>query len=163
QWCLQTSPGREHAAGLRGARAGPAAAAEIDGDAGQAMRTKIPVQRRTALENQNRGSKLIGRRHALQVIGIGAAGLMAACSDWKRKSDEGSQQQAGGGGTCMEKDPGDDAAQQLRKNLQYKEKTDNPVKRCNLCVQFEPNKYGECGACKLFKGAVNPVGVCLSF
>jgi High potential iron-sulfur protein len=109
---------------------------------------------------------LVNRRRALQLIGVGigtASGLvvLAGC-----KSDEPGQGKAGGqatGGTCADKNPGDENAKQLRKNLQYKEKAVPPEKKCGLCVQYEPGKYGDCGGCKLFGGGVNPEGGCLSF
>lgn len=47
--------------------------------------------------------------------------------------------------------------------LQYKEESDQADKKCSGCAQFEGKKYGDCGACKLFTGAVNPNGVCLSY
>jgi High potential iron-sulfur protein len=99
---------------------------------------------------------LVNRRRALQLIG----GLVALAGC---KNDEKAGGQAKGGGTCGDKNPGDDNAKQLRKNLQYKEKAIPAEKRCSLCVQFEPGKYGDCGGCKLFGGGVNPEGGCLSF
>ncbi|MCA2980177.1 MAG: hypothetical protein INH41_08385 [Myxococcaceae bacterium] len=64
---------------------------------------------------------------------------------------------------CKEAAPIDDTSKGLRRALQYKEKSDDAAKKCSGCVQFEAAKYGGCGACKLFTGAVNPNGVCLSY
>jgi type IV secretory pathway VirB10-like protein len=64
---------------------------------------------------------------------------------------------------CKEAAPIDETSKGLRRALQYKEKTDDAAKKCSGCAQFEAKKYGGCGACKLFTGAVNPNGVCLSY
>ncbi|MDP3503417.1 MAG: high-potential iron-sulfur protein [Myxococcales bacterium] len=69
---------------------------------------------------------------------------------------------AAGDLNCKEKAPIDDASKQLRRALQYKEKTAEAGKNCKGCAQYEAGKYGDCGACKLFTGAVNPEGHCLS-
>jgi len=68
-----------------------------------------------------------------------------------------------GGLSCKTAAPIDEASQSLRRALQYHEAGTTPEKRCRLCAQFEAGKYGPCGGCKLFTGAVNPEGVCLSF
>lgn len=123
------------------------------------------------MERNKDKANSIGRRRALQVIGVGlgaAGGLfVAGCN----KSDSGTTSGGTGGsapapaagGSCQDKIQVDDAAATLRKTLQYKEKTDNPEKKCSICAQFEAGKYGNCGGCKLFAGAVNPEGACLSF
>jgi hypothetical protein len=64
---------------------------------------------------------------------------------------------------CKEKAPIDDASKSLRRALQYKEKSAEAGKNCGGCAQFEAAKYGACGSCKLFTGAVNPGGHCLSY
>jgi len=112
------------------------------------------------------------RRHALQVIGVGlasAGGLLTLMGCTKNGSQPQGQGGAGApaaaGESCEAKTGGDEAAIALRRTLQYKEKSDTPEKNCNACAQFESDRYASigCGGCKLFGGAVNPQGVCLSF
>jgi hypothetical protein len=57
----------------------------------------------------------------------------------------------------------DENAATMRRALQYKEQSADAAKKCVDCVQFEAGRFGACGACKLFAGAVNPEGSCLSF
>ena len=97
------------------------------------------------------------RRRALQLLGAGlgaASGVLALASTEAR---------AQAAPSCKNKIPVDPAAVQMRRNLQYTEKSITPGKKCNNCVQFEAGKYKECGGCKLFAGAVNPEGNCLSW
>lgn len=125
------------------------------------------------MEKNNDGANLMKRRRALQVIGVGlsaASGLFVLQGCNKGGGEAGSGGTGAGGGSappkssaCMDKVEVDDNARQLRKTLQYKEKTDNPAKKCSGCAQYEAGKYGDCGGCKLFAGGVNPEGVCLSF
>lgn len=108
------------------------------------------------------------RRRALKLMGFGitsVGGLIAlgACSKAPEPVAAPAPKPAASGGICQLKVPIDDAARQLRRNLQYREKSDQPGKKCALCAQFLAGKYGECGGCKLFDGGVNPEGVCLSF
>lgn len=123
------------------------------------------------MENNENGSN-IGRRRALQVIGVGitavaGTSLLEGCSKPSAPAAGGG---GGGGaaapaatGACMDRVEVDEAAKNMRKILQYKEKSDNAEKKCSLCAQFEAGKYGDCGGCKLFAGGVNPEGNCLSF
>jgi hypothetical protein len=64
---------------------------------------------------------------------------------------------------CKEAAPIDEASKSLRRALQYKEKSAEAGKNCAGCAQFEAAKFGACGGCKLFTGAVNPAGHCLSY
>ncbi len=64
---------------------------------------------------------------------------------------------------CKEAAPIDETSKGLRRALQYKEKSAEAGKNCAGCAQYEAAKYGACGACKLFTGAVNPGGHCLSY
>jgi len=119
------------------------------------------------LENNN-GSNLLGRRQAIQYLGVGlsaASGLalLGGCKSGDKPAAPAAAPAAAAGGSCQEKIEVDEAAKNLRRVLQYKEKADNPEKRCTGCAQFDAGKYGECGGCKLFAGAVNPEGGCLSF
>lgn len=58
----------------------------------------------------------------------------------------------------------DDASKQMRRNLQYKDKTAEAGKNCAGCVQWVPPAAGAtCGGCNLFTGPVHPEGHCLSF
>jgi hypothetical protein len=97
------------------------------------------------------------RRRALQILGagLGAAGGILALT--------GSDARADAGLSCKNKVATDPAAQQIRRTLQYAEKSNVPGKKCNNCLQYEVGKYKECGGCKLFAGAVHPDGYCLSW
>jgi len=97
-----------------------------------------------------------GRRRVLQILGagIGATSVLALAS---------SEARAEAALNCNKKVPLDPAALQMRRNLQYKEKSNTPGKRCDNCLQYEAGKYKECGGCKLFAGGVNPQGTCLSW
>lgn len=118
------------------------------------------------MDNRHDAAKRIGRRQALRLfgVGLGAAGglVVFGC----KKGGEGG---AGGGGSggaqaCAEQGNPDEQARQLRKNLQYKDKSDFPDKMCKVCAQYEDAKFGaDCGGCKLFGGGVRPEGHCLSF
>lgn len=70
---------------------------------------------------------------------------------------------ANGDLNCKEAAPIDEASKGLRRALQYKEKSAEAGKNCAGCAQFEAAKFGACGGCKLFTGAVNPGGHCLSY
>jgi High potential iron-sulfur protein len=98
-----------------------------------------------------------GRRRALQILGagLGAVGGVLALN--------GPEARAQAGLNCKNKVPMDPAAVQMRRTLQYTEKSITPGKKCSNCAQFEAAKYKECGGCKLFAGAVNPEGNCLSW
>lgn len=123
------------------------------------------------MENNENGTNFIGRRRALQVIGVGitaaaASSALVGCSKPSAPAPSGG---GGGGaapaatGACMDRVEVDEAAKNMRKILQYKEKADDPNKICTNCAQFDAGKYADCGGCKLFAGAVNPNGGCLSF
>jgi hypothetical protein len=64
---------------------------------------------------------------------------------------------------CKDKAPIDEASKGLRRALQYKEKSAEAGKNCLGCAQYNVGTYGDCGGCKLFTGAVNPGGHCLSY
>jgi hypothetical protein len=128
-----------------------------------AIATAKTLHRMSDMEKHKSESKVMGRRVALRVLGVGltaAGGLLglAGCN----KGGEGAAK-APGGGNCGEKGSPDEAAKQLRTTLQYKEKSDVPGKKCSGCMQYEPGKFGDCGGCKLFAGGVSPEGYCLSF
>lgn len=122
----------------------------------------------------NGKSNVLGRRHALVVIGagLGAAGGLAAglagCNKGGGSSGgQGTQGPAPApvaqGPSCPDQGDIDEAAANIRKMLKYKDKFDTPEKKCSLCAQYIPGKYGSCGGCKMFAGGVQPEGVCLSF
>ena len=97
------------------------------------------------------------RRRALRILGAGlgaAGGVLALASSEARAAET---------LNCKNKVPIDPAAAQVRRTLQYAEKSTVPGKRCDNCAQWEAGKYKECGGCKLFAGAVNPAGYCLSW
>jgi hypothetical protein len=149
----------------------------------------------------NDGSKLLGRRRALQILGVGlAAGGLIGLPGCKQEGSAGSAAPApappapapaapppvapapaptpaapppeaaaapepadAGALNCKTQVAFDENAATMRRALQYKEQSAEPLNKCVDCVQFEAGKYGACGACKLFAGAVNPGGSCLSF
>ena len=96
------------------------------------------------------------RRRALQILGagLGAAGGVLALAGSEAHAET---------LNCKNKVAVDPAAAQVRRTLQYAEKSNTPGKRCDNCAQWEAGKYKECGGCKLFAGAVNPAGYCLSW
>lgn len=121
------------------------------------------------MEKTNARVNLMVRRRALQVIGASftAAGGLLVLSGCNKGGGQGAGQGAGqgGAGSCAAKIEVDETAATLRRTLQYKEKADDPAKKCSVCAQFEAERYAGlgCGGCKLFAGAVNPEGGCLSF
>lgn len=122
------------------------------------------------MEQNHSGANLMIRRRALQVIGTSftAGGLLLLGCNKSGSQGSGSSAgaaAAGAGGSCQDKIEVDEAAATLRRTLQYKEKSDTPDKKCSSCAQFEVERYAGtgCGGCKLFAGAVNPEGLCLSF
>ncbi len=118
--------------------------------------------------DNNNGSKLLGRRRTLQLLGasgLAATGLLAlgAC-----KKDEGAAGGTTGTGTAATTGGGcntplDDTSKTMRKTLQYKDKADDAAKQCKACAQYNAKAFGDCGGCKLFTGPVKPEGGCLSF
>ncbi len=47
--------------------------------------------------------------------------------------------------------------------LAYVDKSPDPAKTCLKCQQYKPAAEGQCGACTVLKGPVNPAGNCKSF
>ena len=116
------------------------------------------------MDNKRDGSKLIGRRQALQLfgVGLGAAGGLVFFGGCKKGGEQGGG--GGGGPACAEMGSPDDKARQLRTSLKYTDKSEFPDKTCKVCLQYEEGKFGaDCGGCKLFGGGVKPEGHCLSF
>ncbi len=110
----------------------------------------------------------LDRRQALKVFGVGitsAGGILAlaGCSKAPRQAAASAPKSVASGGLCQFKVPVDEAARQMQRVVQYKETSDQPGKTCSNCSQFIPNKYGDCGGCKLFDGGVSPGGFCLSY
>ncbi len=124
------------------------------------------------MEN-NSGSKLIGRRQSLRILGMGltAAGFLGAAAC--KQGGEPSQNNAPAPPSPAPAAPAEEAlscntpiepaSAQSRKIMQYKNPAAIPEKHCSACSQFIEAKYGDCGGCKLFTGPVNPNGGCLSF
>lgn len=79
--------------------------------------------------------------------------------------------EGGEGGELNCNDPKyyDAQSAQMRKTLQYVEKSEKEGKQCDNCMQWITVAEAEhdgpkgCGGCKLFKGPVNPKGYCLSY
>jgi hypothetical protein len=115
------------------------------------------TRRRSHVNAHDDETTRFDRRRALQILGagLGVAGGVIALA--------GSEARAAETLNCNHKVPIDPAAAQVRRTLQYAEKSTVRGKRCDNCAQFEAGKYKECGGCKLFAGAVNPAGNCLSW
>jgi hypothetical protein len=139
------------------------------------MKTKLAHDGKQAemnTVNTNDGEMVrVDRRQALKLFGFGLTSVggliaLAGCSKGGEQAAAPAPAAAAPpatGGLCQFRVPVDEAAKQMRRNLQYREKSDDPNKHCSLCSQFEQGKYGDCGGCKLFAGGVSPGGVCLSF
>lgn len=116
----------------------------------------------------------LSRRRALQVIGnsltaAGSLALLAACAKEGGEAKPATpppaaeKPAAGGELNCGAQGGIDDASKNMRKTLQYVEKSTKPGKNCSNCSQYVANTTGgPCGGCKLFTGPVNPNGNCLS-
>jgi len=53
---------------------------------------------------------------------------------------------------------------QLRTTLGYVDKSTQPDKLCETCVQWKPAPgEGQCGGCNLLKGSIHPKGYCNSW
>jgi hypothetical protein len=156
------------------------------------MRLVVPHHTLEARVNDElKGTMLLPRRQAMQVLGVGLASglLLSGCKEEAKAptpapappapvaappapaaveakpADTRPAEAAAepGGLDCKDKAPIDDTSTAMRKALQYKDKSDVPGRSCQACAQFEGKKFGDCGGCKLFTGAVNPGGNCLSF
>ncbi len=123
------------------------------------------------MANTNQEIRRHDRRQVLKIVGVGmatATGLLAlsACESKpaaKPKPMLGGGEQPAPSSACQDKIPVDDATKGMRTALQYKEKSDDPAKKCSGCVQYLAAKYDNCGGCKLFAGGVNPEGFCVSY
>ncbi len=118
--------------------------------------------------------KQVSRRETIHLLGVGLAttGMLALAACKQQQQDA---TPSGGGGATPAPAPAPQAAvldcntpidstsKNARLVMQYKNPAAIPEKHCSACSQFTPNKYGDCGACKLFTGPVNPNGGCLSF
>jgi hypothetical protein len=108
----------------------------------------------------------LNRRQALRVFGVGVTavgGIFALAGCRKAPGPAAAPAPTPAAGLCQSKVAVDEAARQMQRMVQYKEKSDQPGKACSNCSQFIPGKYGDCGGCKLFDGGVSPGGVCLSY
>ena len=105
----------------------------------------------------------LSRRRSLQLFGLGVAStglfVLGAC---KGNSSGGGSEPAAAAGTGCDT-PVDEQSRANRRTFQYMEKAAVPEKNCAACVQFEPEKYGACGGCKVITGPVKPAGGCLAF
>lgn len=107
------------------------------------------------------GSKTLGRRRTLQLIGVSglaaATGLLGLACKKEEGGAPGGGTAGGGCNTAV-----DEQSKTMRKTLQYKEVGD-AAKQCKACAQYNDKAFAECGGCKLFTGPVKPEGSCLSF
>ncbi len=116
------------------------------------------------MKNENGESKAVGRRRSLQLLGMGvAAGGLFVLTGCPKSSGSGGASKGSSASDLDCDSTIDDTSRGLRKTLQYSDKAVAPEKKCTACSQYEAGKYGDCGACKLFTGPVNPNGGCLSF
>jgi High potential iron-sulfur protein len=51
----------------------------------------------------------------------------------------------------------------MRTTLAYLDAATDPSKKCSACQLFKPGQDGQCGACTVLKGPINPNGGCKSF
>lgn len=105
----------------------------------------------------------LARRDALRVLGSGVffGGVVArsalARAETKKEGDAKAVD-------CSKEGKIDKKSKQMRKVLQYVDKTKQPGKVCSGCIQWVAAEKGKsCGGCKLFTGPVNPNGYCLSY
>lgn len=102
----------------------------------------------------------------LTVLGLAAAGgsQLMACDGNGESEPAGSGETEPVAGSDL--DCSDPAALsendiQQRDALQYVEVSEMPEQNCANCLQFEPAQTeGECGACKVVPGTINPAGWC---
>lgn len=105
----------------------------------------------------------MNRRHLLVLTGAGFASIAVACGqDAEKTPTKTDSKRTKSGGTGCDATV-DAQSKQMRKSLQYVEKSPKPDSKCNNCTQYEADKFGECGGCKLFSGPVQPEGYCLSW
>lgn len=125
--------------------------------------------------NESRG---LTRRSALRVlgagVGVGASVVLAAC---KSEADnaattkkaaapqKAAPPKSAAAQSCDSLEAIDEKSKNMRKTLQYVEKSTKEGKSCSNCAQWEAGKYpnSKCGGCKLFSGPVDPAGNCLSY
>lgn len=105
----------------------------------------------------------VHRRHLLVLGGLASLGIVGCKQDEKKKDagTTGDAAKATDGKGCAA--PVDAKSKQMRKTLQYVEKSPKDDKNCLNCVQFIADKHGDCGGCKLFSGPVQPKGYCASW
>lgn len=129
-------------------------------------------------------NNLYSRRKALRVLGAGVAAsgalLVTACKseskpDTSKKAEPAKkaepkkemakkEEPAAGGDSCADPAKLDAQSKNMRKTLQYVEKSPHADKQCSGCLQWLPGDKPEaCGGCKLFTGGVSPNGYCLSY
>lgn len=93
------------------------------------------------------------RRNALRVLGQGVVGTAALALANRAFAED---------VEC--KGEPDAKSKQMRKALQYVEKSKKSGQVCSNCLQWKkPEGDAKCGGCKLFTGPVNPNGYCLSY
>lgn len=119
------------------------------------------------MKDNNGESKSLGRRHTLQLLGMGlaAGGLFGAegCKSSNGGSGEGDKKESGAKAQDC-KASIDEASRTSRRTLQYVDKAAVQEKNCAACAQFVPDQYGACGGgCKVITGPVKAEGGCLAF
>ena len=97
------------------------------------------------------------RRRALQILGAG----VGAATRRPRVDRLGGPRR--GRPELQEQGPGGPGGDADAPHAPVHREVEQPGKKCSNCAQFEAGKYKECGGCKLFAGAVNPEGYCLSW
>lgn len=102
-----------------------------------------------SFDNQDQGARLARRR--LFLIAGSAFITLQAC----KRSEPAS---------CIHVMGLNAADTELRKTLQYVDRTPIPSEPCNHCVQWiAPDDSSKCGGCKIMKGPVHPRGYCKLF
>ena len=107
--------------------------------------------------------KLSRRDFMRRAMALGAAAVVAP-SLWSACSPGGGGGGGGGELSCANP-PGLQPAQaDMRRSLNYVDRTANASQRCDNCqLYIQPTSEGACGGCQLPLGPVHPAGWCSSW
>lgn len=80
---------------------------------------------------------------------LAAAGVVAAGCSSKPKEF-----------TCTDEAGLSPADKTMRSTTKYVDKTPEPAKKCDGCLQYKAAAPGQCGGCNVIKGPIHPEGYC---
>lgn len=106
------------------------------------------------------------QKSALLGVAVGAAPILASCGGTAEEPAEepAGEMAAGGELDCSDVSGLTEVEVQTREGLQYVEESQTPDQFCDNCMHWEaPEQEGQCGACTLVPGPINPRGWCLSW